>query len=370
MGGVENVAQAVCSRLVASGEDVLVVCADEPRGAPDVGDGVPIRRLGWVAKIANTNITPRLPLVLFSEPWDVVHTHLPTPWSADWSVLIARLLRRGSVLSFYNDIVGEGFADRVARLYRSTVLRLTLGLADRIIVVSDYWRDELLALDPGLGGKLAVIPTGVDLHRFTPGPGGDGRQLLFVGLLDRFHRYKGLAVLFDALSMIRDPFELTVVGDGELRPEYEAQVAHLGLSAHVRFVGRVEDDELSALYARSDIYILPSEVARQEGGFTLTALEAMASGVAVILADGAGQVARDAERDGAGLRVPSGDAAALAEALERLLRNDEERRQMRVAARQLVAARHSWDQIARDRRAIYLEVAEAARQRRARRRRL
>src|SRR5487761_2280654 len=147
-GGVENVSQVTSSRLVALGEDVLVVCADEPRGASDFGDGVPIRRLAWHWKLGNTNITLGLPATLFKEPWDVVHTHLPTPWAADWSVYIARLLKRGSVVSFYNEIVGEGLAGFVASVYRRTFFRLTLRLADRIIVVSDAWRDELAALGP------------------------------------------------------------------------------------------------------------------------------------------------------------------------------------------------------------------------------
>ena len=52
--------------------------------------------------------------------------------------------------------------------------------------------------------------------------------------------------------------------------------------------------------------ILPSDFARQEGGFTLTALEAMASGLAVVLADGAGQIAREAASSGEGILWPRG----------------------------------------------------------------
>lgn len=354
----------MCSRLAARGDDVLVVCADEPRGSPEICDGVAVRRLGWRFKIANTNITPRLALTLLQEPWDVVHTHLPTPWSADWSVLMARLLGRASVLSFYNATVGDGFAGYLAWLYNATVFRLTLALADRIIVVSDAWRDRLVAGQPSIASKIVVIPTGVDLATHAAGAGGDGRQLLFVGILDRFHRYKGLDVLLEALVHVQEPFELTIVGEGELRPEYEAQCARLGLSGRVRFLGRVDDDTLKRTYSASDIYILPSDFAPQEGGFTLTALEAMASGLPVVLADGAGQVAEEAEKFGAGLRVGAGDTRGLGEALTRLLRDGGERARMAVAARAFVERRHSWDEITELRRAVYLEAAELARGRR------
>jgi glycosyltransferase involved in cell wall biosynthesis len=363
-GGVENVAQAVCSRLVAEGDDVLVICADEPRNCPDFGDGVPIRRLPWKWKIANTNITPGLPLALLREPWDVVHTHLPTPWSCDWSVLIARLLGRGSVVSFYNEIVGEGAANYAARLYRATLFRLTLRLADRIIVVSDAWRDEIASLDPSIALKVAVIPTGVDLDRFSAPPRHAGSELLFVGILDRFHRYKGLDVLLTALSQLGEPFHLTVVGDGDLREEYEEQAKQAGIGHQVSFLGRVSDDELRDQYATAAIYVLPSDFARQEGGFTLTALEAMASGLPVILAEGAGQISFDAESAGAGIRTPAGDAPALTQALKRLLGDDELRAQMGGAARAFVERRHSWDAITRERRELYGVVDAEARARR------
>jgi len=354
----------VCSRLVALGDDVLVVCADEPRGSGDAGDGVQVRRLPWRLKIANTNITPRLPWVLVQEPWDLVHTHLPTPWSADWSVLVARLLGRGSVVSYYNEIVGEGLARRAARLYAATVQRLTLGLADRVVVVSDAWRDQLVSAQPALADKIVVIPTGVDLVRYTPGERGDGSQLLFVGILDRFHRYKGLDVLLAALARVEAPFELTIVGEGDLRGEYERQRDHLGLHGRVRFAGRVDDDELREEYARCDVYILPSDFAPQEGGFTLTALEAMASGAPVILADGAGQVAVDAAEFGAGLRVRAGDVDGLAAAVTALLGDATERCRMSAAARAFVERRHSWDAITDERRAVYADAARAARERR------
>lgn len=343
---------------------MLVICADEPRGASDAGDGVPVRRLPWRVKLANTNITPGLPLALVREPWDVVHTHLPTPWSADLSVYAARILGRGSVLSFYNATVGDGWAGLLARVYNATAFRWTLRLADRVVVVSDRWHDELLELEPTLAPRLVVIPTGVDLERFRPGRRGDGRQLLFVGVLDRYHRYKGLDVLLDALHEVREPFELTVVGDGGLRPEYERQAAQLGLGGRVHFVGRLDDEALAARYGESDVYILPSDFARQEGGFTLTALEAMASGLPVVLADGAGQVAAEAEQAGAGLRVPAGDVGRLAAAITQLLADPHGRAAMAQAARSFVERRHSWDDIAGRRRALYAEVAEIARLRR------
>lgn len=281
-------------------------------------------------------------------------------------MIIAKLLGRGSVVSFYNAILGEGWTNAVAATYRATLFRLVLRLTDRIIVVSDAWRDELALISPEIAAKIVVIPTGVDLERFSVPRTERGSRLLFVGILDRFHRYKGLDVLLEALSVLGEPFNLTVVGDGELRGEYEVLTRQLGISASVEFLGRVDDDQLRDEYAGSGIYILPSDAVRHEGGFTLTALEAMASGLPVILADGAGQVAREAAEAGAGLRTAAGDVDGLRDAIARLLKDPALRTQMGVAARALVERRHSWDIITDDRRAIYEQVALEARTRRRR----
>jgi glycosyltransferase involved in cell wall biosynthesis len=360
IGGVENVAQAVCSRLVANGDQVVVVCADEPRGSANFGDGVPIRRLPWRFKVANTNITIKLPIALAQMEWDVVSTHLPTPWSADWSVIIARLLGRASTLSFYNAIVGEGLNSVIARLYRGTLFRLLLRWADRIIVVSEHWHEVIVTTEPSTRDRLRVIPTGVELETHSVGTGGDGRQLLFVGILDRFHRYKGLGDLLQALVLMRRPFHLRVIGDGALKEEYERMSAELGLFDKITFLGHVSADRLKIAYQSSDVYILPSKVGGQEGGFTLTALEAMASGIPVVLADGVGQLARNVVEVGAGIHVPAEDPGRLANALERLLGDEELRKRMGAAARRYVEEHHSWDAITEQRRAVLLEAVQAA----------
>jgi glycosyltransferase involved in cell wall biosynthesis len=157
-----------------------------------------------------------------------------------------------------------------------------------------------------------------------------------------------------------EPFDLTVVGEGELRAEYEAQAASLGIAAKVHFLGRVDDDQLRDAYAKAGIYVLPSDFARNEGGFTLTALEAMASGLPVVLADGAGQVAREAAQAGAGIRTPAGDPKALRDAIEVLIADEALRADMGKRAREFVERRHSWDVITDARRAVYAEVAAEA----------
>jgi glycosyltransferase involved in cell wall biosynthesis len=95
----------------------------------------------------------------------------------------------------------------------------------------------------------------------------------------------------------------------------------------------------------------------------------MASGLPVVLADGAGQIAREAASSGAGIRVPVGDPESLAEALDLLLADSRRRRAMGEAARNYVEARLSWDVITEQRRAVYEEAVDVAHTRRCRRHR-
>ena len=81
-GGVEKYVLELSKQLVSLGNNVTVVCADEPHAESCVVDGVKTIRLPYIAKVANTNITPRLFRTLMSQDFDVLHTHIPTPWSA------------------------------------------------------------------------------------------------------------------------------------------------------------------------------------------------------------------------------------------------------------------------------------------------
>jgi len=104
-GGVESYVRNLSRELVRMGHDVGVICSDQP-GENEVDGRVRTRTLKSWGHIANTSITPELPAAIWREDYDILHTHLPTPWSADWSGLISQLKRRPTVLTYHNDIVG------------------------------------------------------------------------------------------------------------------------------------------------------------------------------------------------------------------------------------------------------------------------
>jgi glycosyltransferase involved in cell wall biosynthesis len=151
-------------------------------------------------------------------------------------------------------------------------------------------------------------------------------------------------VLVEAHSLARSRglrSSLVLAGDGPLRRELERSQAIV--------LGHVADEALEALYVGA----LALACVSREEGFGFTPVEALVRGTPVVVADLA--VFAATLGDGA-LRVPPGDARALADALLRLERDEELRRRLVAAGREAVA-HLSWERAARETRAILAEAA-------------
>ena len=105
--------------------------------------------------------------------------------------------------------------------------------------------------------------------------------------------------------------------------------------------GPMARDAIRRAYADADVFCLPSV----EEGFGMAVLEAMASGLPVVVSDQVG-AADVVEHDTSGMIVPVNDAEALTSALSRLVRDAEARRSMGAKARNAVEALSGWDQYA------------------------
>ena len=206
-----------------------------------------------------------------------------------------------------------------------------LELADLVLVPSQFVANQLLGR--GLpAANIAVIRYGVDLTAFAPtaNPRPDRPvRCLFAGHLS--YR-KGIPVLLRAARRLPSiEFLLTgpLISPGVLR----------GLPPNVRWLGTVPHGRISTIMRESDIFVLPSI----EDSYGLVVLEAMASGLPVIVTDhvGASEVI---EPGVSGLVVPAGDDGELVAAIHRLSDDVDTRSHMGRAARSTVSAGHSWAQ--------------------------
>jgi glycosyltransferase involved in cell wall biosynthesis len=189
-----------------------------------------------------------------------------------------------------------------------------------------------------------VIPNGVDVDRFPVAVDRPaviaalglpaGARLLIV--VAKLYRQKGHAVLLRALTASDLPADLHVIllGEGPERAALTAEVARIGMSDRVHFLG--DRPDVPALLASSDLFVLPS----LWEGLPMALLEAMASMLPVVATDVAGsrQVVVDGE---SGLLVPPGDAGALASAIRLLLADPVLAGTMGTAARERVVSSFS-----------------------------
>ncbi len=363
-GGVENYVRDLSRELVELGHEVTVLCANEPMSEKEgFLDGIRVKRIPYIGKIANTNITPRLPIEILREEFDVIHTHLPTPWSADWSAVAAAVKGRPLVLTHHSDIVGRGRMDYIAKIYNNINQKLVLKRASKIIVTNPNVVESSQYLKL-YAYKLEMIPIGVDAERFKPlepqkKGGSEEPTILFISVLDKFHEFKGLDRLLMSMGVILEAVpkaRLIVGGDGELLDHYKNMASSLGLEERVRFLGYIPEDEIVKLYNGCDLFVLPSVSARQET-FGIVLLEAMACARPVVGTEIVG-VAEDVRRHGAGLIVQRKDEGALADAVIKLLKDEDLRLEMGTAARELAKRDYSWSQVALRMEALYEDLVK------------
>ena len=357
IGGVENYVYYLSKELVRRGHQIEVICANEPQSINiDNIEGIKVKRLSYLGRIANTNITPQLPLILSQEDYDIIHTHIPTPWSADWSAVLSKIKNKPLVITYHNDIIGEGIVDYIARFYNSTFLKLLLKRADKIIITqpsylksSNYLRDYQ--------DKIEVIPNGVDVDKFKPNENfndDNNYTIFFLSLLDEFHRYKGLDILLKSLQIVKKEipnFKLVVGGKGVLVDYYKKMAASMGLVDNVEFTGFISDDEIVGYYNQANVFVLPSTSSLQEG-FGIVALEALACQIPVITTDIVG-VAEDLVAVNGGLVVPPKDVVKLAEAIIIIFKDRELQKEMGKRGRKLVMEKYTWKSVASNMEKLY-----------------
>jgi glycosyltransferase involved in cell wall biosynthesis len=352
-GGVENYTYYLSRELVRSGHEVKIICAKEPKDGKSMNNGIKLERLDYIGKIANTNITPALPFHILKEDFDIIHTHLPTPWSADWSAVFSLWKRKPLVLSYHNDIVGDGVACHIAKGYNLTALKFTLKIANKIII----GHSNYLKFSPYLKKyqeKIVIIPVGVDIGRFTPDETETERTIFFLSLLDEFHKYKGLDYLLEAMELVKKEIpavKLIVGGGGKLLNYYREKTVSLGLEKNVDFAGYIPIESVPEYYRNCSLFVLPSISASHEG-FGIVSLEAMACGKPVVTTDIVG-TAEDIKKYDSGIVIKPMDTKALADAIISILQDKKEAKRMGTNGRELIEKKYSWVNIAKKIENIY-----------------
>lgn len=340
-GGIETHVKGLTEGLAAAGVDVTNLVYDIGRttGGAIERDvcGVRVVAVPCRGTLASLAIAPSTPAVVRrlagAGRFDVVHAHFPDPLGFA-SLPFAHGAAR--VASWHSDIVRQQL---LGRLY-GTLARVLFDPLDAIAGATPFHlaSEQMRAFRPR---QRHVVPYGIDPSRFARTAASDTkaaqlraesnhRPIVFA--LGRHVYYKGFDVLIDAMRDVDGV--LLLGGEGPLTDALRSQAAAQRGKGSVRFVGRIDEADLSAYYQAADVYCLPSLAPSEAFGFVQ--VEAMSSGTPIVncrLDNAVNFVAPD------GLcasTVPPGDREALAAALDRLIRDAPLRARLGAAGRDRV----------------------------------
>lgn len=270
---------------------------------------------------------------------DLLHIHLSNGGSSYRKAVLAKFARalRIPYVVHLHGIQFREFWASTNPLLQVELKRLHEGSA-RIVVLGKYWAEVILERLPDLAARIVVLPNATALTpQVCRSKCEQGKvQITFLGKLGT---RKGVPDLIRALSRLANlpDWSATIAGDGEIA-EAKAQAQQLGIAARVEIPGWLDVAAREKLLARTDILVLPSYAEN----LPMVIVEAFACGLAVI-ATPVGAIPEVIVDGHTGLLVQPGDDAALASAIERLVKEPGLRSLLGEGARRMYRERFEFD---------------------------
>ena len=271
--------------------------------------------------------------VVLSEGLEILHVHYAIP-HATTAYLAREMLKGQQPLKVITTLHGTDITlvGQESSFYGIT--KFSIEQSDEVTAVSAYLRDETYRAFGCVSCDVKVIPNFVNLQEYKPGdpdaksksslsPEG-GKVITHVSNFREVKRVKDVVRVFARIRRAM-PATLIMVGDGPERVDAENEARELGVTADVRFLGRL--DSVASLLQATDLFLLPS----QTESFGLAALEAMACGSPVV-ASRAGGLPEVVDDGVNGILEPVGSVEAMGRRAVELLRDPRRYAAMREAA--------------------------------------
>ncbi len=291
---------------------LLALSGDVPPGS-----AASVRSLG-----ALTPYSVKVPALLAAalrEPWardaQIVHAHLFP--SQLYVSLLARLMTKALLITTEHNTSNRR---RNKRLWRP-VDGAMYHSYQHVACVSHGTREALIRWQPRLESRVSTIYDGIQLSRFknTPrGPRPGPPLIVSVGSLTEQKNYE---TTIAALANLRElEFRYQIAGEGPLRKTLQRSVDSLGMADKVKLIGH--HDDVAELLASADLFVLYSKWE----GFGLAVVEAMASGLPVVVANVPGLNEIVSHKEHGGVPVPPNRPDLLSAAIRLLLVDVDQRR--------------------------------------------
>lgn len=329
-GGMANQTRQLAELLRGEGASVELVQVNAPY------------KPAWAGRIKGVRAVFRL-LPYLEHLWqacgraNIVHVMANSGWSwhlfAMPAIRIAALRGTPVVVNYRGGEAGP-FLDKAAASVRAT-LRHSAGL----LLPSGF----LLEVFGRHGMQGRVVPNIIDLVRFHPAehypPNPQAPHIVVARNLEPIYGIDVALRAFAAVAAKLPAARLSVAGSGPLRDELEQLATTLGVADRVRFTGRLDRDQMAALYREADLSLNPSHVDNMPN----SVLESLASGVPVVSTD-VGGVPFIVEHGRTALLVPANDAEAMGAAALQILTDPACAAALRSAGLQAVQ-RYRWEAV-------------------------
>jgi glycosyltransferase involved in cell wall biosynthesis len=280
MGGIELHLRDLAIALRTAGVDARIVTTT--RGEPEVS-GVPVHRVrAALAPRSGFAFTPgglrALAAEIRSGGFDIVHAHAsvvsPVAYAGALSASRAGL---PAVITFHSMLYRSAFLLGASEsLFRWADGRVVLSAVSSVVA------DQAARWMPG--ASVGVLPNGVDSAFWRAEPrSAHAGEIVFVSAMRLSRKKRPLQLVRAFATAVRfvagaPPMRLIVAGDGPERDAMARLAAELGVADRVELPGQLSREALRALYARSHVFVLPSE----RESFGIAALEGRSAGLPVI----------------------------------------------------------------------------------------
>jgi glycosyltransferase involved in cell wall biosynthesis len=273
---------------------------------------------------------------------DVLHLSLASPWSCQYAIAAAALVRRPRVVAVYQlPVPPVNRRQWMAKQVTSRAVDSHVGVGVR----TSREIEELIGL------RVGSVRT---IHNGVPDEEADAAPRLatgpIVGAVGRLAFQKGFDVLLRAMREV-DNATLVIVGEGEDRGQLEALARRLGVADRTIWSGW--SDDVRSQVRSFDVFALPSRFE----GFPLAVLEAFLAEKPVVAAE-VGSVGEAVIPGETGFLVQPDDPGALAAAIRELIGNAELQRRMGARGRRLVLGRFTARDMAQSFSELYAELLE------------
>ena len=265
-GGAERTLVNLINNSSFDFEHSIILFFDDQPLSDQINKNIEIRILNKKGKLSLGMVGDIKKYLKELKP-DIVHTHLGGDF---WGRIAAKKLNIPVISTEHNVNFDEGNIKRIVR-------KLMKNYSDRYVAVSKEVSKYVKSIYK-IKNKITVIPCGVetDIFKNLPEPNFQNNNVVILG---RLVPQKGYIVALEALSKIKDNWNLKIVGNGELKDELILKSKELGLENKIYFLPAVKD--VAGILKDSDVLLAPS----LWEGLGIVAMEGMAAGRLVIASE-------------------------------------------------------------------------------------